>query len=258
MPAYNAARTIVGSVESVLRQEFENWELIVVDDRSTDETAQNVEALSQLDCRIHLIRQESNAGVAAARNRGIEVAEGRYIAFLDSDDYWLPTKLSSQVNALRAGAKVVHSNYYRRIKNGALSEIIAPDVVHEWHFYFYNPIGNLTGMYDRQAIGAIKQELVRHEDYLMWFQIVKKAGESVGINRPLAVYTVHSGSLSGHKIKAAAWHWVLLRKHMRLSLVTAIPGFLFYTLRSVFLRAKETFAILTRKLLNLMSQGGVR
>jgi teichuronic acid biosynthesis glycosyltransferase TuaG len=231
--------TIQKSMNSVQKQEFQNWELIVVDDCSTDDTVGRVEEVSRNDPRIRLLRQPINSGVAAARNRGIEAADGRYIAFLDSDDYWLSNKLSMQVEILKSGANVVHTSYYRRLQDGTLALIQAQKLIRDWNFYLFNPIGNLTGIYDRKTIGLFKQQTVRHEDYLMWFQIVQRAGHSVGIQEPLAVYTVNSESLSGQKSKAAIWHWTLLRQYMKLRLDIAMFGFFVYAIRSIFIRSDE-------------------
>jgi teichuronic acid biosynthesis glycosyltransferase TuaG len=256
MPSYNAESTLAASIRSIQAQDFTEWELIVVDDRSTDSSVTLVQKQAAQDPRIRLIALDVNGGVAQARNHGLKAARGRYIAFLDSDDYWLPAKLGAQLRELSNGAQVVHTGYFRLLPDGALSTVHAAARVSPWHFYLFNPIGNLTGIYDRDVLGLFLQERVRHEDYLMWFQIVRQAGSSAGVQEPLAVYRVSSSSLSGQKLRAAMWHWDLLRKHMRVSLVVASAGFIAYACRSVVMRLVERLPRWRRMRIGIPSRRG--
>jgi teichuronic acid biosynthesis glycosyltransferase TuaG len=239
MPAYNAAKTIEESVHSVLQQTEQNWELLIANDCSKDQTAALVEAMAQKDPRIKLINLATNSGVAGARNASLMASKGRYICFLDSDDRWAADMLEQHRHHFAAGAKVSFTSYQRFSDAGAMGVVLAPQRVHPWVMYFINPIGNLTGAYDRASLGVEKQAKVRHEDYLMWFNLVKRAGGAMGSKRVLAYYRVAASSLSGNKLKAATWHWHLVRKEFKLSLVLAVPAFAVYCLWSVGTRVRE-------------------
>ena len=240
MPAFNAAGTICESIDSVIAQTFKDWELLVVDDSSSDQTAVLVEDYAARDPRIQLIRADRNLKVAGARNLGMSRAQGRYVAFLDSDDWWLKPKLEMQKAAFDAGAKLVYSSYWRFFPDGRKTLVKCRPSISFRHFYFFNPIGNLTGAFDREALGPVEQQAVRHEDFLMWYQLVTKAGRGHGIEMPLAMYRVTSNSLSGSKLSSASWHWNILRNHFRLGLIPSVLGFFSYAFHSVMRRATET------------------
>lgn len=218
MPAYNAAGTIAQAVESVISQTYENWELLIVDDCSTDGTAELVRREYADDGRIRLIDNAANRGVSKSRNIAIELADGEYIAFLDSDDWWEPGKLQEQLALMDAtGAKCCHS-HYRRIsgETGAeLSVVRAPRRVTLRDMYLTNQIGNLTGIYRTAALGKFFQPEVRHEDYAMWLSILKVT-DSVCVDNVLANYRVARHSLSGNKIRSLMWHYLILRDSLQL------------------------------------------
>jgi len=235
MPAFNASETIAQSIRSVQAQTEKNWELIVVDDQSKDATSEVVRQLQRDDARIRLIRNNDNQGVAASRNTALQASKGRYIAFLDSDDSWTEEKLISQKEQFRSGAKVVFGSYRRLYPDGSYQTVKARKSISPRTFTFYNPIGNLTGSYDR-SIGMVLQKKIGHEDYLMWYEIVKRAGIAYGTERILGNYRVNNTSLSGNKIKAAKWHWAALRNEMNLSSGQASIGFVGYMAYSAMIR----------------------
>jgi glycosyltransferase involved in cell wall biosynthesis len=235
MPAYNAEKTIGESILSVQRQIYQDWELIVVDDHSSDNTSDVVSQIQRSDDRITLIRSSRNYGVAKTRNQALANAEGQYLAFLDADDTWTSDKLNHQYSAFKAGAKVVFGSYRRVFKNNTYQVVRAKPRIDEKIFVYYNPIGNLTGAYDR-SIGVVEQKSVRHEDYLMWYEIVRRSRYAVGINEILGDYRVSSTSLSSNKFKAAKWHWQILRDEMKLSGGQATVGFLGYAINTVNIR----------------------
>lgn len=239
MPAYNAASTIKASIDSVLAQRHARWELLVANDCSNDATVSIVEALARQDSRIRLINLTENSGVAGARNAALLSARGQYICFLDSDDQWEANMLSHHVRQFSEGAKISCSSYQRFSESGTKGVVLAPEIIVPWMMYFINPIGNLTGAYDRLALGLELQKKVRHEDYLMWFNLVRRAGGAKGSKQSLGFYRVASHSLSGNKLKAAGWHWNLLRQEMGVPFILAIPAFLIYGVWSVATRAGE-------------------
>ena len=216
MPAYNAESTIRQSMQSALAQSHAQIELVVVDDRSTDSTRSIITAIAAEDARVVPILLEVNAGVAAARNAGIEAARGDYIAFLDSDDLWRREKLEIQLAAMRqSGARIAYSCYTRIDATGKqLSIVNPPPAVDYTAMLKSNRIGNLTGIYDR-SLGDARFRRIGHEDYAFWLEMVRRAGHAVRAGRsdePLADYLVRPGSLSSDKLKAARWQWKIYRE----------------------------------------------
>ncbi|HEI8866028.1 glycosyltransferase family 2 protein [Serratia sp. AKBS12] len=220
MPAYNAAASINASILGVLNQRFDDYHLYVIDDASTDNTAEMVKPY--IHDRLTYIRNRQNYGVAETRNIGIEAARGDYLAFCDSDDVWHGSKLARQVEILQSERyDVVCSHYYtfendpQCVKNyrGAEEIIGYQDMLKS------NWIGNLTGIYNQRRTGKVYQQNLGHEDYLMWLAILRKARNSLAycIPEPLAFYRLSSQSLSGNKIRAADWQWKIYRHHLGLS-----------------------------------------
>jgi glycosyltransferase involved in cell wall biosynthesis len=232
MPAYNGAATIGRAIDSVLMQTDSDWELVVVDDGSRDATRTIVNALAESDSRIRLLVQPRNGGVASARNAGIDAATGRYIAFLDADDYWLPAKLARQRQAFLAGASVVFGSYFRDGANGR-KQVPALARVDFRRLLRGNCIGNLTGTYDSAQLGRFHQQPIGHEDYLMWLEVVRKAGKAVGLAEPLAVYSEGGVSLSSNLMRSARWTWAIQRHHLKLPLPLALACFGHYLIGAV-------------------------
>jgi teichuronic acid biosynthesis glycosyltransferase TuaG len=231
MPAYNAATTIRRSIDSVLAQTRRDLELIIVDDGSTDSTQALVEEYARADTRVRLHRQVTNAGVAAARNAGIERAQGEYVAFLDSDDWWHPRKLELQIEQMQASdARVSYCAYQRIDEDGRLlSSIQPPSVLTHADMLRSNFIGNLTGVYKR-SLGPARFLPIGHEDYVFWLQMVRRAGRAIRIEHgePLAYYLVREGSVSANKLRAAGWQWRIYRDIEGLSLPRAMKFMLHY------------------------------
>jgi teichuronic acid biosynthesis glycosyltransferase TuaG len=239
MPMFNASKCVAASIASVLAQTETRWELLVVDDCSTDDSLVVLSSLIQKDSRIKVIQQPVNAGVAAARNAGLKVACGKYICFLDADDFWLPQKLEMQLKALASGHDVVFSSYYRLLPNERFAKMTSSSIVKFEDFDFGNPIGNLTGCYNRECLGLELQKKCGHEDYVMWREIVRRAGYAFPIAMPLAIYSVSGTSLSGAKKKAALWQWTLLREQFHFSFFYAAIAFAFYAKSRIWNRALE-------------------
>ena len=239
MPAYNAESTIKKSIESVLSQTYEDWELIIVDDSSTDKTVDLIKAYVAKDERITLVTSNVNNGVVKSRNAAIKKAGGRYIAFLDSDDYWTDDKLSLQVQILiNTSACCTHSSYYRFTSEGVESMVECLPRVTRQDMLSSNKIGNLTGVYDVHKVGKKFQKEVGHEDYLMWLDVLNE-GFSIGVKKPLAYYRVSSLSLSSNKVKAAYWHYLILKNEVGLSGFQLIKSFATYFSNSMIKRLKK-------------------
>jgi len=221
MPNYNGAKYISIAIESVISQTYSLWELIIIDDCSTDNSVNIIEEYVAKDKRIKLIKLPNNSGTAIARNTGIEVAIGQYIAFLDSDDAWLPYKLEKQVKFIRDNnLALTYSSYYVIDEYGNVKGIrnIKERISYK-DLLKTNWIGNLTGIYNAQKFGKIFMENVRYEDYTLWLKILKKVKYAFGINEPLAKYRVLSSSYSSNKFKAIKWMWNIYRRIERLNLL---------------------------------------
>ncbi|HDM8138697.1 glycosyltransferase family 2 protein [Vibrio parahaemolyticus] len=229
MPAYNASRFIKDSILSVMSQTYSDWELIIVNDHSTDDTKDIVESFSRLDNRIQLLHnQETSRGAYFARNLGLRNAKGRFICFLDSDDKWLPEKLDRQLEIMISeGYSVCHAGYFRITESDTLINSVTVLEKVTYHEQLKsNRIPNLTGIYDSQKIPIIEQKNIGHEDYNMWLDILKKS-PSIGIKEPLAYYRVVDNSLSSNKFKAARWHYSILRSQKEIGLIRR--GFYFFS-----------------------------
>ena len=224
MPAYNAARYIEESVESVLAQTYTDWELLITNDASSDKTLEIAQALAQRDPRIKVFSLAQNGGVTAARNNSIEHAAGEYIAYLDSDDLWVPDKLTKQLEFMTEHqVDVCYSAYLRIDETGTqIGHVTPPATLDYTKLLKSNFIGNLTGIYNAQRLGKRMLTTFRHEDYVAWLALVKQAGNAAGLKEPLGLYRVYGGSLSSNKLKTIGWQWRIYRQSERLGLVYSL------------------------------------
>ncbi|MBE0421295.1 glycosyltransferase family 2 protein [Pseudoalteromonas nigrifaciens] len=234
MPAYNAEKTIKKSIVSIQNQTYGCWELLVTDDNSTDATRSIVLELAKSDERIKYFPNKGKSGAWSARNNSIKVAEGEYIAFLDSDDTWLPQKLTMQISEMKTkNVNASHSTYYRVLDTGKVIGIKkASQLVTLNDMLKKNCIGNLTGIYNAKILGKFYQQEVGHEDYAMWLEVLKST-DSVGIELPMANYLVTTNSLSSNKFKAALWHFNLLRSHKKVGAFSIWYYFCCYIVSSI-------------------------
>lgn len=232
MPAYNARGSIDASIASVRAQTLADWELIVVDDGSSDGTRELVREYAAQDSRIKYVANPRNLGVAMTRNRGLDLARGRYIAFLDSDDLWMPGKLAAQVAFLDNTGIAISYGAYRRVDEASviLADVIPPAWVDYRAMLRSNFIGNLTGIYRREALGDLRFQALGHEDYLFWLNALRRVGlaRATPFDGPIAAYRVAKGSRSANKLRAMGWQWAIYRKYLRLSLPSSIWFFFHY------------------------------
>jgi teichuronic acid biosynthesis glycosyltransferase TuaG len=235
MPCHNAEQTITESIESVLSQIYPRWELIIVDDASTDSSISIQDRLSKRDERIRLLRSPRRVGAAHARNLGILAAHGRYIAFLDSDDIWYPEKLQRQLALMsNSGAALSYTAFHRRSRHG-VKFIDVPETVTYPHLLQGNVIACSTAMYDRRQLGTLKMpEMLRRQDFALWLSILKKTEFAVGTRQPLAEYRLRRGSLSANKWRAMHATWRLYRDHEGLSRRRAAFSLASHVIRRVF------------------------
>ena len=236
-PAYNAERFIGEAIESVQKQTYANWEMVIVDDCSTDGTVRIVEEYRKKDPRIKLYRLEKNSGSAVARNTAMEHAKGRYIAFLDSDDRWLPEKLEKQLKFMQEkDIAFSFTTYVRMLEDGTRTRALSntPEVVGYDDLMKRCVIGCLTVMLDRDKIGHLKMVNIRtRQDYVYWLTITKKGFLAYGLPEVLAEYRLVDNSISSNKWKAAKRNWYVFRKIEKQSLLKSIWYFAHYAILSI-------------------------
>lgn len=212
MPSYNTGKYIEDSIRSVLAQTYENWELIIVDDCSTDDTHSIVAAFA--DPRIRFLEKEFNSGAAESRNWGLREAKGKWIAFLDSDDTWHPEKLERQIRFMEeTGYKFTYTDYKIQLNGQWLPYIYyGPDKVTKRKMKDYCYFSTITVMYDREYVGLIQIEPVKkNNDYAMWLRIIEKT-PCYRLGECLSYYIKHEGSISsGSKWKLIKHHYILWR-----------------------------------------------
>lgn len=237
-PMFNAQKFIRASIQSVRAQTYQNWELIIADDCSTDDSRRIVREFARADSRIKLLALKKNSGVAAARNTAIRAARGRFIAFLDSDDLWQPYKLERHIAFMRAcGAKFSYTAYnkFDEHEAGDVSAphrmVPVPERVGYPELLRSNVIGCSTVIYDTHAIPKHYMRSAGHEDYILWLKLLKKYGIAHGLNQPLTAYRVRADSVSGKKLKAARFQWHIYQHVEKLPLWKSVIYFLSYAYR---------------------------
>ena len=216
MPSYNTASFIAESIKSVLDQSYKDWELIIVDDCSTDDTDEVVKPYLS-DERVKYLKNEKNSGAAVSRNRALRAAKGNWIAFLDSDDLWMPDKLKKQVSFMeKNGYHFSYTNYAEIDTEGKKNGITVtgPKRITKTGFFNYCWPGCLTVMYDRDVVGLLQiADIKKNNDYAMWLKVCRKA-DCYLLNEELALYRRgRAGSVSTHSIKTMiGWHYKLYRE----------------------------------------------
>ena len=232
-PTYNCGNYIEKTIKSVINQTYKNWEMIIVDDCSTDNTEKIVRKYQQQYPNIIYKILDKNSGAAVARNAALKNAKGRYIAFLDSDDLWMPEKLEKQINFMK------NNNYYFSYTNyeeidendNSLNKLITgPKRITRTEMYNYCWPGCLTVMYDAEKIGLIQiEDLKKNNDYAIWLKVIKKA-ECYLLNENLAKYRKRSGSISNHNfLKLVKYHYLLYKNGEKMNIAMSC----LFTLRNL-------------------------
>lgn len=214
MPSYNTAGFIRESIDSVLSQTYTNWELIIVDDCSTDNTDEVVAEYS--DERIRYLKNEKNSGAAVSRNYALREARGKWIAFLDSDDLWSSDKLEKQIDFMeKNGYSFSYTEYSLIDENSAPLGIhtTGPKKISRQGMLNYCWPGCLTVMYDAERVGLIQiSDIKKNNDYAMWLKVSEKA-KCYLLKEDLAKYRKRAGSISNHGYKSLVkWHYRLFRE----------------------------------------------
>ena len=231
MPSYNAARFILSSIQSVVAQTFKDWELLVVDDASTDETVELVRREYASDTRVKVIALVKNSGAAVARNTAIAAAEGRFIAFLDCDDLWLPEKLSVQLAWMHDHDCAFSFTAYERIlpSGEVLGKVGVPARTTYAKMLKTSVIGCSTAMYDTRFFGKVYMPLIRmRQDFGLWLALLRRVDHADGISQVLARYKLRPGSVSSNKRNAARYTWRVYREVEKLPMHKAMWCFANY------------------------------
>ena len=243
MPSYNTARFIEESIKSVLAQTYTNWELIIVDDASTDNTDDIVNRVissgeqaesKDFATRIHYLKNEKNSGAAVSRNRALAQAKGKWIAFLDSDDLWSPEKLEKQLKFMVKNGYVFSYTRYEEIDESGNSTgtfVGGPKRITKTGMFNYCWPGCLTVMYDREIVGDIQiADIRKNNDYAIWLKACRKA-DCYLHPETLASYRKRGGSISNHSYVALIkWHYKLYRDAEKMDPISS----LWITMRNLF------------------------
>ena len=249
MPNYNGGRFLPETLESVLSQTYKNWELLIVDDCSTDGSRELIGSYAEKDDRIRPVFLEENSGAAQARNVALLAAKGKWIAFLDSDDLWLPEKLEKQIAFMTENGYKFSCTKYAQIDENSQPRhkvVISPKVIGRRKMFRYNYLGCLTVMYDAGAIGLlqINPEIGNgRNDYALWLKAVKSE-KCYYYDELLAFYRVQTNSLShDNKLRLVRTHYDLMRlsegKSRFVSFFYMIKHLFYGTLKKLFYVKKD-------------------
>ena len=236
VPMYNAEKFIGKTIESVLAQTYQNWEMLIMNDVSTDNSLAIVSMYAKKDERIKIVNTEKNVGVVKGRNFLIDLASGKYIAFLDADDYWHNEKLEKKIKFMKEKNASISCTEYTRVKENEekINDVIIKEEISYNDMLKNNYLGCLTVIYDAKKIGKrYFKELEKNEDYVLWLEIVKDVNTIYGLKENLAYYRVLDNSRSSNKVKTAKVRWEIYRKIEKLSLLKSIYYFLHYAIRAV-------------------------
>ena len=226
MPSYNTASYIAETVQSVLAQTYQDWELIIVDDCSTDDTDEVVKPFLS-DSRIRYLKNEKNSGAAISRNRALREAKGKWIAFLDSDDLWMPEKLEKQIAFMEENGYHFSYTDYMEIDEASKpngKSVTGPKKITKAGMFNYCWPGCLTVMYDAETVGLIQiADIKKNNDYAMWLKVCRKT-DCYLLDEVLAKYRRgRAGSVSSHSVKTMiGWHYRLFREAEEQNAVTAV------------------------------------
>ena len=220
MPAYNAEEFLQEAIASVQAQTITDWELLVIDDCSRDHTAKMVEAIAGSDPRVKLLRNEKNLGAAGSRNRGLDIFRGRYVALLDSDDYWYPTMLEKMLaRAAETGADIIYCAYELVDEQGkkVCSDFRVPEKTSFRESIVRSVITCSTVLITGELAKVHRFPVnLYHEDIALWFQILRDGGQARGVDEVLAAYRQRSGSKTANKLTSALRRWKIYRQHLKL------------------------------------------
>lgn len=224
-PIYNAEDFLEETLQSILDQTYTNWESILINDNSTDNSLEIANKFVQLDPRFKIINKSESGGAAKARNTGIEEAKGRFIAFLDSDDVWLPDKLIHQISFMKErDIAFSYSSYQFLTEKGHLAGLVKVPVSITYNQLLKgNIIACLTAAYDTAKLGKVYMpDILKRQDFGLWLEITKRGVSGYGIQKSLAKYRLRTGSISHAKFNTMLYTWDLYRTIEKLPIYLCI------------------------------------
>ena len=237
IPAYNAEKYIEKTIRSVLGQTYTNYEVIIMDDCSSDKTYSIIQDLALEDNRIKCYQNRENQGVAITRNNAIARCTGEYIALLDADDIWMETKLEKQVKLLQeTKAQITYCSYGFINENDTeiLRPFIVPATTNYKSMLGKSVISCSTALIERQVFEKYKFEAdVYHEDYVLWLKILKDQMKAVGDSEVLAYYRLMEGTRSANKINSAIKRWQVYRKSMKMPFIKSAVAMIQYIINGL-------------------------
>ena len=224
MPSYNTEKYISQSISSILSQTYKNWELIIVDDYSEDNSVKAIQSFN--DPRIRLLQNHKNLGAAISRNIALREAQGKWIAFLDSDDVWLEDKLLKQLRFMKKFNIAFSCTSYEQIdeKGNLLNRVVKTLPRIDYNRLLLDcPVGNSTVMYNVEKMGKFKVPNIRkRNDDALWLQMLKKEKYIYGMKEVLMKYRIRKNSISSNKLNVIKYHWMLYRDIEHLSIPRSI------------------------------------
>lgn len=236
MPLYETEKYLQETIDSVLNQSYKNWELIIVDDYSKDQSFVIASKNSESDSRIKAFQQGKNKGAAAARNRAVDIAKGEYLAFLDSDDIWSSNKLEKQIDFMIENDLAFTCTYYGKIneKSEDLNIIKKSPEKLNYNRLLIDCPGNSTVIYSVSKLGKTKiPEIKKRNDYLMWLQVIKKSKMIYTLPEVLAFHRIRSGSISQKKLTLVEYHWYIYTKLEHMGYLKSIAVLSILILRGI-------------------------
>ncbi len=240
MPCFNSAEYIEESIYSVIHQTYKNWELLVIDDGSSDESKEIVKLIQNKEPRVVLLENKLQKGAAGARNYGLEMSKGRFVCFLDSDDLWKPKKLENQLNfILNNNVAFAYGNYVRFSENTKLGKIRAPSYINFDRLTYYCPVGCLTVMLDRYKLKDITFPNSVKEDYALWLKILLTTDYAFNSGHSDCMYRVHNKSISANKIKELSKQYFVIKKTNKFNLFQCYIRVFAYAVRGLYTRLLE-------------------
>jgi teichuronic acid biosynthesis glycosyltransferase TuaG len=243
-PLYNAEKYIAETITSIQNQTYSNWEHIIVNDASNDDSVKIAEAFAAADNRIKIVKNSENKGAAVCRNLATEVATGEYIAFLDADDLWFPEKLERQLQFMLDKNCTVSFTSYQHIDEDSKpihKRVKALESLSYKKQHSNNYIGNLTGIYKASAVGKILAPNIRkRQDWAVWLEAIKRSGKpALGLQEDLAYYRVRKGSMSANKMNLIKYNYGFYREHLGHSRIASGYYLLRFFCEYFFIRPKQ-------------------
>lgn len=240
---YNSEEYVLETYESIKNQTNTDWEWIVTDDCSTDGTWSALLSIASQDSKVRVFRNEVNSGAAIARNNSLDHIKGDYIAFIDSDDLWEPTKLATQIKFMRDTNTKFSFTGYQLIDNEGILLGKTVDTTNSDSFSYSDmlakkaTLGCSTVILSRDALGDFRMPNLRTgQDYAFWLRILKSGQRACLLHSPLTKYRISNNSISKNKVKKAFRQWEIYREHENIPFLLSCYYFVFYAYRAVFRR----------------------